>query len=218
MKYREFKTKIRPLPVFSTGMLNALTEDVNTLKVQLSLWKKQGLVRALRRGLYVLPSEERQVEPPAFYLANQIFLPSYVSLETALAYYGLIPEFVFATTSVTVRKTCRFENDFGVFVYQHVRPECFFGFDSLKLPNGLSALVGSPEKAVVDFLYLNLSKFGPSDRKIFKESYRFQNGDILEPGKLKSFAQKMKCKKLLSVVNLFIEEVCRERFDSKRIS
>ena len=123
MRYSQFRRRVRSLPVIPTSLLGTLTPHRGTLKVQLSLWKKKGLLRPLRRGLYVLNAEDRRVEPSPFYLANQIYFPSYVSLESALAFYGFIPEFVAATTSVTTRKTCRFENEFGIFTYQHIRPE-----------------------------------------------------------------------------------------------
>ena len=58
MNYRTFKNKIKSLPLFSTSMLGALTEDVDTLRVQISTWKKKGLICSLRKGLYVLNPEE----------------------------------------------------------------------------------------------------------------------------------------------------------------
>jgi len=206
MKFRDFKQKLKALPVFSTSMLGALTVQVGTLRVQLSNWKKKRLVQCLRKGLYVLSREERQIEPSLFYLANQIYMPSYVSLESALSYYGLIPEFVGATTSVTVRKTCRFENEFGIFTYQHIQPKTYHGFGSVQESEGMSILVASPEKALVDFFYLNLDRFSVSDRLIFKESFRFQNSSILEPKKLRMFAEKFGTKKLFAVVELFMKE------------
>lgn len=209
MKYSEFRKKIQGVPVFSTSMLGTLTDEVGTLKVQISHWKRRGLIRPLRRGLYLLNSEDRRVEPPLFYLANQIFIPSYVSLESALATYGLIPEFVAATTSVTARKTCRFENDFGLFTYQHVLPAGYGGFESVQVSKELSALVATPEKAVIDFLYLNLSSFSAQDHSIFLKSYRFQNGHGLQPKKLRAYAGQLQTKKLLAVVEGFIQEVVR---------
>ena len=209
MKYSAFKQKVRTFPVFSTSQLSAVTDKVETLKVQLSLWKKRGLVRSLRQGLYVLSPEERRVEPSPFYLANQIFMPSYVSLESALAAHGLIPEFVAPTTSVTTRKTCRFENEFGLFTYQHVLPKAYGGFDAIREGEKFSMLIASPEKAVVDFLYFNLSQFHPSKGSIFTESYRFQNCEDLDRKKLRAFAKRFGTQKLFLVVELFIKEVLR---------
>ena len=209
MKYLAFKQKIESFPVFSTGLISSLTEDTKTLKVQLANWKKKGLITQPRKGLYVLGKEYRKIEPSLFYLANQMFIPSYVSLESALAFYGLIPEFVAQITSVTARNTSEFKNDFGNFSYQHVKPECFAGFVALKDENNLSILIANPEKAIVDFLYLNLSKFNLKDHDVFEESYRFQNCDELSKSKIKMFAKLFKSKKLNSVCDLFVKEVIK---------
>lgn len=207
MDFSAFKQRVKSLPVISTSTLGVITDKVETLKVQISHWKKKGWVTSLRKGLYLLGPQDRTVEPPLFYLANQIFIPSYVSLESALAHYRLIPEFVSAATSVTVRKTCRFENAFGVFTYQHLRPEGFFGFEPTRVSEDLTALVATPEKAVVDFLYFNLPRFSVSDPSVFTDSYRFQNISGLGPKRLRAYAKRFGTKKLLSVVELFIREI-----------
>ena len=151
MKYLAFKQKIKKLPIFSTSFLGALTDQPKVLQVQLADWKKKGLVESLRKGLCVLSREERETEPSLFYLANQIYVPSYISLESALTHYGLIPEFTPVTTSVTVRNTRRFENSFGVFVYQHVSPNGFGGFVSVRESAKLTVLIALPEKPLLIF-------------------------------------------------------------------
>lgn len=209
MKYQAFKQKIKKLPLFSSSMLSSLAKDVNLLKVQLSLWKKKGLISALRKGLYVLNPEEREMEPSPFYLANQIFMPSYISLESALAYYGFIPEFVAATTSITVRKTCKFKNEFGLFTYQHIMPEGYTGFETMQETENIKVFIATPEKAIIDFLYLNLSKFSTSDSLIFIESYRFQNCKSLNKRKFRNYAKLFRSKKLILISEQFINEVIK---------
>ncbi len=209
MKFNAFKQKVEGLPLFSSSQINTLSDRPATLTVQLAQWKKKGLLRSLRRGLYVLCPAERRVEPSRFFLGNQLFIPSYISLESALAHHHLIPEFVAATTSVTVRKTCRFENEFGVFTYQHIRSEAYEGFTAVPQSDAFQVLVASPEKAVVDFLYLNLEKFKPGDRAIFTESYRFQNAEDLNPKAIEKFAKMFGSKKLLLICRMFIQEVIR---------
>lgn len=209
MKYLTFKHKIEQFPVFSSGLISSLVEDTNTLKVQLADWKKKGLVTQPRKGLYVLGKEYRKIEPSLFYLANQMYIPSYISLESALGFYGLIPEFVAQTTSVTPRNTSEFQNEFGSFSYQHLKRECFSGFTALKDENGFSILIASPEKAIVDFLYFNLSNLNSLEHDIFEESYRFQNCNKLNKDKIKLFAKLFKSKKLSSICDLFIKEVTK---------
>ena len=209
MQYKAFKQKIKSLPLFSSSMLSSLTKNDDTLKVQLSIWKKKGLISSLRKGLYVLGSEEREIEPSPFYLANQIFIPSYVSMESALAYYGLIPEFIAATTSVTVRKTCKFKNEFGLFTYQHVISPGYTGFEVIQETQNIKVLIAIPEKAIVDFLYLNLSKFSVSDILPFTRSYRFQNCEKLSKRKIRNYAQLFRSKKLIAISESFINEVVK---------
>jgi len=207
MKFETFRKQVQRVPVFSTTLLSTLTEKAGTLKVQLSGWKKKGLIVPLRKGLYVLNSEDRHIEPSRFYLANQILIPSYVSLESALSYHELIPEFVAGTTSVTVRKTCEFRNEFGGFFYHHLKPEAYGGFQSVQESEKISFLMAVPEKAIIDFLYLNLGKFHPKDKSAFEASYRFQNCEQLAPKKLAAYARSFGTKKLQGILDLFME-VC----------
>ncbi len=209
MKYLTFKQKIEPFPVFSSGLISSLVENTNILKVQLSDWKKKGLISQPRKGLYVLGKEYRKIEPSLFYLANQMYIPSYISLESALRFYGLIPEFVAQITSVTSRNTSEFQNEFGSFSYQHLKPECFSGFTALKDENNFNILIASPEKAIVDFLYFNLARFNSLEHDIFEESYRFQNCDGLNKTKIKTFAKLFESKKLNSVCDLFVKEIVK---------
>ena len=128
MNYQEFKNKVRKFPVFSSSQLSAFGEDLQILRNQLSFWRSKGLVVKLRRGLYILNKDDRKIEPSRQFLASQMLSPSYISTHYALSYYGLIPERVTDVTSVTTKKTSIFDNDFGRFVYQHLKLSCFTGF------------------------------------------------------------------------------------------
>lgn len=88
------------------------------------------------------------------YIANRIYRPSYISLHTALSHYGMIPEEVMKTTSVTTLKTAEFKNAFGVYAYQMVKRELMFGYQPKPMADGRSILFATPEKALLDLLYL----------------------------------------------------------------
>src|SRR5690606_24272181 len=79
---------------------------------------------------------------------------SYVSLHTALAFYGIIPEAVVQFTSVTSLKTASFKNAFGTYSYHSLKATLMFGYDLKPLPDKRSLLLASPEKALLDLLYL----------------------------------------------------------------
>ena len=210
MKYLNFKEKVQNLPFFSSSQLNVLGEDEQNLRNQLSRWTKKGLVLKLRKGLYILNKGERRITPSRLLLANQIYSPSYVSMEYALAFHNLIPEQVSDITSVTTRKTAHFQNNFGLFTYQHIPERTFKGFRAEKGENGFSFFIASPEKSVVDFLYLNLSSFN-QEPEIFSLSYRFQNLSDLKRNEILKFAQDFQKKKLLKIAQSFCDFAERER-------
>ena len=128
-------------------------EKRDTLKQYLSRWKKSGHMAALRKGLYELTFPERRVLSD-MYLANKIYAPSYVSLDTALSHYSLIPEVSMAVLSITPKPTRRFKNEHGLFVYRSVQPKAFCGY-RIENHGGIDVLIAEPEKAITDFLYFN---------------------------------------------------------------
>lgn len=205
MNYQEFKKKIKDLPLFSSSLLGAFPGNPLTLRNELNIWQKKGLVIKLRRGLYVLNREDRRIEPSRAFIASQLFAPSYISTQYALSYYGLIPERVADLTSVTTRKTAAFKNQFGIFIYQHLKTSCFCGFEEKKDENGFSYFIAEPEKALVDFFYLNLADFTVDDIRVFEESYRLKRDRSLEVKKIRDYARNFNNKKLLRIV----ENYCR---------
>lgn len=205
MKYKEFKNKIRDFPFFSSSQLLSLASNEQVLKNQLTLWQKQGLVLRLKRGLYILNEEDRKINPSRTFIANQLVSPSYISMEYALFFYGLIPEKVEDITSVTTKKTTLIRNTFGTFRYQHLNTRCFMGLAEIKEEGGLPFFIATPEKGVVDFLYLNLANFRVGDKDIFWLSYRFQNTADLSKRRLKDFAKTFNNQKLIKVVDAFCE-------------
>lgn len=116
-------------------------------------WVNKGLLIRLRQGYYTFP--EYKGKPDfALYFANRIYRPSYVSLHTALAFYGMIPEAVIQITSVTSLKTISFTNDFGEYGYKSVKEELIFGYDLKPIADGRTFQLARPEKALLDLLYL----------------------------------------------------------------
>ena len=120
----------------------------------LTRWCRKGLLVKLRNEYYAFP-EFRQVPDASRYVANRIYTPSYISLHSALAFYGMIPEEVVQITSVTTLKTAMFDNSFGTFHYQNVKTPLYFGYEIKTMQNGRGLLFATPEKALLDLLYLN---------------------------------------------------------------
>ncbi len=120
----------------------------------LTRWCRKGLLVKLRNQYYAF-SDYRQMPDFSRYVANRMYAPSYISLHSALSFYGMIPEEVVQLTSVTTLKTARFENAFGSFHYQNVKTPLFFGYEIKTMHNGRGLMFATPEKALLDLLYLN---------------------------------------------------------------
>ncbi|MDP3544179.1 MAG: type IV toxin-antitoxin system AbiEi family antitoxin domain-containing protein [Elusimicrobiota bacterium] len=115
----------------------------------LERYAKQGAVIRLRNGLYSLPWNK----PGPLTIANALYRPSYISYESALAHYHLIPETVYAVTSATTRRTKEFEaGDFG-YLYHSIKKTAFTGYRPYKVGDEL-VLMAEPEKALCDYLFL----------------------------------------------------------------
>jgi len=200
MKYLSFKKKLQGYPYFTTAIFGALAGSEKTLYNQVNKWVKEGKVVRLRKGLFTLNDDERRVGISKKLIANILYSPSYISLEYALSHYGMIPEAVYAVTSLSTKKTQKFSNRFGEFLYRNIKRDAFFGFEALKDEFGFDCLIASPEKALMDYLYLNVEAASEFDESFIEESLRLQNIERLDFRKMTKFAEKMKSKKLLKFV------------------
>ena len=111
-----------------------------------------GKIIRLKKGLYVLDPKVSHVALSTELIANQLYTPSYVSMQTALRYYGLIPEAVYTTQSMTLKHTRRFDTPVGRFEYQRVAREAFpIGITSIN-KQSYAFLMATPEKALCDLI------------------------------------------------------------------
>lgn len=121
----------------------------------ISRWVKQGKLIQLRQGMYAFPDVKQDGDAP-FYIANKLYTPSYISIHSALAFYGMIPEAVVQITSVGSRKTNFFENELGQFSYHTIKREAMFGYtiEQSAFHPTWGMLIAEREKAILDLLYL----------------------------------------------------------------
>jgi hypothetical protein len=125
----------------------------NSRYARLSRAVKKGDLARIKRGLYCLSERLVNQRSHPFELAQFIYGPSYVSLESALSYHGLIPEAVHIITSVTSRRNKEFMTPFGQFSYHHLPVDNFFlGVYYLK-ENKHQFFMASPWKAILDYIY-----------------------------------------------------------------
>lgn len=170
-------------------------------KNNLSRWVKKGYLIKLRNNLYTF-SELKSLNNIHFYLANRIYRPSYLSLHTALAFHGLIPESIVQTTSVSTMKTTRFQNDSGSFSYKKIKNELFFGYAHLDFTCDKTFMIAMPEKALLDFFYLY--PFYNTEREI--AGLRMDEeilSELIQINRLQEFLSRFKNKALEKRIKLF---------------
>jgi predicted transcriptional regulator of viral defense system len=151
MNWNDFRSHFHTLGCFEVNQVFAWKPDFS--RDNLVRWTRRGYLVKLRKGMYAFP-EFRSVDGAAAAFAGRMYRPSYISLHSALAFYGAIPEAVVQITSVTSLKTASFKNAFGEFSYKSVRGELMFGYAPRAVGGGLFASCASLEKALVDLLYL----------------------------------------------------------------
>ncbi len=159
--------------------------DPGDVRRQLSRWVAAGRLYRLRRGLYALAPPYRKVRPHPFLVANQLQRGSYVSLESALAHHGLIPEHVPVTTSVGAGGTRRWHNPLGSFTFRHLAPALISGYRHVEVAVGQWAFVARPEKALLDLVHL----VPGADRPEYLRELRLQNLESLDLDTLGHFAE-----------------------------
>jgi len=152
MKYEDLLKTIQA-PYFSRG--DHLLDGQKLFDYQISLWVKKGNLLRLKNGMYAFAKDKGKIKGEE--IAAFLYEPSYLSLESALSWHGFIPEMVYAYVSLTARINRKFTNAFGTFLYRHIKPELFWGYTEMKTEHG-HYLLAEPEKALLDYLYLNLPK------------------------------------------------------------
>lgn len=181
MKLEELLAIVGDQPLFETGLLLAGDMDPNDVRRQLSRWARSGRIRQLRRGLYMLAPPYQNVVPHPFLIANALVPGSYVSLQSALAFYGFIPEYTPRTLSVTTLRPSSWD---GGYQFQHLATHLFFGYQLVDLSERQQAFVATPEKAVLDLTHLTPH----SDSPDYLAELRLQNLDRLNLPRLREFA------------------------------
>ena len=201
MKFNELQALVQSEPVFETGLL--LVGDVDPADVykQLSRWKRAGRVLQLRRGLYALAPPHQKLKPHPFLVANRLAPASYVSLQSALAHYGLIPEYVPVVTSVGSGRPQQWKTPLGTFILRHIKPDLFFGYERFQVSPSQPALIAVPEKALLDLLYLEPHSAKPE----YIYELRLQNLESLDLGRLKSLTKDTNSRKLRAATTLVAE-------------
>jgi predicted transcriptional regulator of viral defense system len=153
MNWHNFEKKLKEknLPLFSRlDVTRVFGVTPIAAKFLLHRYAKKKFITRVKRGLYTFAGESSVPTP---YLANKLYEPSYVSLEFALSYHRVIPETVYEITSVSTKKTQRFQAMNKTFSYRRIKKEAFTGYETAR-QGAFTFFIADPEKAFVDLAYL----------------------------------------------------------------
>ncbi|MEW5758665.1 MAG: hypothetical protein AB1755_04245 [Candidatus Omnitrophota bacterium] len=149
---------------------------------------KNGIFIKVRNGLYLF----KENSPPKFLIANKLYEPSYISFETALSYYHIIPETIYTIFSATTKASREYGALDTRFIYHRIKKSYFHGYEP-KIINNLTVYMAEPEKALIDYLYF-------VDLKKKNMNIRI-NTAPLSYKKLLAMAKSFNRKNLLTLIN-----------------
>jgi len=148
------------LPYFTIeGFRQIAGEDIRDdahARMALYRWVKAGHLIALKKGVYMHRRfYERHRQEVAFSaVVSAILMPqSYLSLEYVLQLYGILTEITYPVTAITIKNTRRIVNSLGTFVYRHIQPDLYEGFQIMDA-YGIPYAQASAAKALFDYFYL----------------------------------------------------------------
>lgn len=151
MQFHKLQQILKNRLIFSLDEIRLF--EPNFHRYQLNYWQNKGYIKKIISGWYIF-SDVTLDENKLCVVSNRVYIPSYVSLEFAFRFYGLIPEGVFQITSISTKKTINFETPIGNFQYRKIATKYYFGYKLVQLEQDFF-LMAYPEKAIIDFLYLN---------------------------------------------------------------
>lgn len=204
MEFEKLLKIVGDEPVFESSFLLAGDVRPENIRLQLDRWIKAGKIHQLRRGIYLLTAPYQKKKPHPFLVANRLQKPSYVSMQSALSFYGMIPDIVNETISVTPVRNERLNTYLGVFEFRHINKNYFGGYQLLDI-TGQQAFVATPEKAILDLIY-----FQPGgDILAFISELRLQNLENLNIEELRiqgKLFDKPKIHRAIQMIELLVKE------------
>lgn len=185
------------------GYLN-INKKINNLK-------QKGIIRPLKKGLYIHTSVINKNIISKNIISNVLLgSPSYISLDYALSFHGLIPESVYEITAITTSRSKKYNTDFGIFSYKHIKKELFPVGLKIESTQQGNFLIASKEKAVCDKIYFTKDANLSSKQKMsifFKDDLRINIDDLRNCNRkvISDYYNISKSKKIKILLNLIKE-------------
>lgn len=140
-------------PYISMQTLHAILQDYNRPRDCIARLVKNGVLVRLKNGFFLIADQIKNKPVPFEQIANLLYGPSYISLEYALSYYGIIPEAAYMRTSITCSRQKHFYTPIGTFGYYHLSLNRYFVGVSHKSNAFGGFYIASPEKALADHVF-----------------------------------------------------------------
>lgn len=193
--------------------LGSVYPDCANLAMKAIRLEHDGKVLRLKKGIYVTSPKVSNIELSSFLIANHIYGPSYVSMQSALRYYGMIPEAVYSVQSITTGVARSYENSIGQFNYIHATADYYGIGVTIQEEAGAKFMIATPEKALCDIMVytprLNL-RFQTSIREYLEEDIRFDM-DELRNFDLSIIEACCKVSRKKTMLNQLIKYIAHER-------
>lgn len=136
----------------SPAVMATLFPDIKAINKKVAALECSGDIVRVKKGLYVVNPELTGRPVSTELIANHLYSPSYISMHTALRYYGLIPEAVYSIESMTTKHSRRFSNSFGHFNYTQTSREAFSIGLTTETTGPATFVIATPEKALCDLI------------------------------------------------------------------
>ena len=166
--FREAIQEYAEEPLTRQVLMNLL-KDYKRPNDKINELVKKGELTQLKKGFYIPGPKLNTPRPGSFLIANHLWGPSYISLETALSYWAFIPERVFEVSSIALKRTKTYITPIGRFSYFHTPlPYYSFGIQSISFTQKQTILIASPEKAICDKIVMTSGVFLLSTKQVLE--------------------------------------------------
>lgn len=191
--YIELIAKIKA-PELTTSMLIGLLSGYKNPRKKIHDLVVGGFLKPIRQGIYLVNQDIGLRPYSKEMMSNLMYGPSYISLETALSHYGFIPERVSSTTAICLGRGRTFKTDVGTFEFHHVDKKIYSqGVQLLEISESSYCQYATPEKAILDFIYIREKVDGYQKSNDFAQyifdSYRWDLHTIEEKVSLKKLSE-----------------------------
>lgn len=176
-----------PIEEFDYVMLKSALKDYKNPRVKINDLLKRNIIIRVKKGLYVFGSNSASSLYAKETIANLIYGPSYISIEYALSFYGIIPERTETITNVTNKRNKMFKTPIGKFTYKYINPKLYpFGITQIEIDDFHRVLIATKEKAIADLLHFSKSMKEIRELELFIfDDMRFDENQLKRLNKIR---------------------------------